>query len=526
MRQTPRPEGREAFYCEGPRRANAAPPAPRPAFARSALARGVIAAVASLGALWPLEPAAYAQAGAEKAGAGGAPSAGAQKTASGGGQEGGEKSGAGGDAAAAGKQAPTGAEIKVVIFVEGATSAEVWAEIEKALPPGSTTLPNGPFVESLKKQGLLPLARSIKGPKERLAATAKVHAATQSAGAQAAIVASAPAPRGGKYDVSILIVPSDSPEPLSSANATGAINGGNQSRAEALAGIVSASISGIIPPPPADPETKTEDIAVEQKDPEKPKEEPKPPPPLPASRFVRGKFLFEGGIGTQGRSFFYIFPVGLERGTNVPSYKLLASPHAFLRAEVYPFAGRVDSFLGNIGLVALGGASAARSSSAGGDRGDLDTTFFHFRVGPKVRIPLGTDAQAVTLTGEITYAHLDFTFTDPSGASPSFIYQSVRPGVGARVPVGPVALLFEGGFHFVTAAGELNRRFPNASVFGLDALLGVAVPITAALEGRFNLNYTRYRGNLKADLNSDTGYIAAGSVDQFFGAHLGVAVAP
>jgi hypothetical protein len=67
-------------------------------------------------------------------------------------------------------------------------------------------------------------------------------------------------------------------------------------------------------------------------------------------------------------------------------------------------------------------------------------------------------------------------------------------------------------------------------VLGLDAQAGVAVPLSEKLEMRFNVNYNRYRGNLKAELDptaaNATPYVAAGSVDQFFGLHVGVAVAP
>ncbi|HEU4533996.1 MAG TPA: hypothetical protein VFS00_07760, partial [Polyangiaceae bacterium] len=123
-----------------------------------------------------------------------------------------------------------------------------------------------------------------------------------------------------------------------------------------------------------------------------------------------------------------------------------------------------------------------------------------------------------------------FTFDDPNGFSPSFTYKSIRPGVGLRLPTGPLTVLFETGFHFVSDAGALSARFPNSSVTGLDAQLGVAVPFSDIIEGRFSLNYNRYRGNLKADLDPNaanyTPYQASGSVDQFFGLHVGVAIAP
>ncbi|HEU4532956.1 MAG TPA: hypothetical protein VFS00_02515, partial [Polyangiaceae bacterium] len=217
-----------------------------------------------------------------------------------------------------------------------------------------------------------------------------------------------------------------------------------------------------------------------------------------------------------------IFPEGLEANNLLRPYNLFASPHLFLRADYYPFAGPGDSFLNNVGLTAFGGGSAPVNSTIRGQQ-DLDTAFFHFRVGPKVRFPLGED-KTTLITGELTYSHLDFTITDQTRSAPSFIYQSVRPGAGVRLPLGPVVGLFEGGLHYVFASSELKARFPNATVLGFDAQLGVALPLSSVFEGRFNINYTRYRGNLKADL--DAAYVAAGSVDQFFGAHLGLAAAP
>ncbi|MCU0684346.1 MAG: hypothetical protein MUF34_19245 [Polyangiaceae bacterium] len=498
----------------------------RGVFTRVVFAPGVIAALVALGALGPFPPEAFAQsapAGAEAKGAGGAPGAAGAAGAAGagaGGQTGGETSGAGG----AEKQAPPVAEIKVVIFVEGPKAAEVRAEIEKSLPPGVAVLPDGPFLEALKRRGLLPLAKNIKGPPERVASTPKLQGAAQDVGAQAAVLASANAAKGGKYDVPMLIVPSDSPEALVSTNSVVSAKAGTQSRAEAIAGIISAAISGILPIAPVVIEAKVVPVEAPKPEPPKKVEAPKPAPP-PPNQFVQGKVLFEVGLGTQGRAFSYIFPAGLD-GTDrsiVRPYNLLASPHLLLRADYYPFAGPSDSFLTKLGLSVVGGGSALVKSTIRGQE-DNDTAFFHFRVGPKVRFPIGADKQAL-ITGEITYSHLDFTITDPGRSSPSFIYQSIRPGVGVRYPVGPLVALFEGGLHYVFASSELKARFPNATILGFDAQLGLALPLSAHFEGRFNLNYNRYRGNLKADLDSATGYVAAGSVDQFFGAHLGAAAA-
>ncbi|HEU4533094.1 MAG TPA: hypothetical protein VFS00_03215, partial [Polyangiaceae bacterium] len=300
MRESQRREGRGGSCNEGPCRANAAVRASKGGLARGLrsrglLARGAIVAGAALGALGPFPPEAFAQAGPEAKGAGGAPGAPGAEKAGAAGQGGGEASGAGGGE----KQAPAAAEIKVVIFVEGPKAAEVRAEIEKSLPPGVAVLPDAPFLESLKKRGILPLAKTIKGPAERKAASPKLQGAAQDVGAQAAIVASANPAKGGKYDVPMLIVPADSPEALVSTNSVVSAKEGTQPRSEAIAGIVSASISGILPPPPAVPETKIEAAPVVKKEPEKKVEPPKPAPP-PPSKFVRGKFLFEIGLGTQG----------------------------------------------------------------------------------------------------------------------------------------------------------------------------------------------------------------------------------
>jgi hypothetical protein len=522
----------------------------RPRLAYSALAMSAIVTAASLGMLWPLEHEAYAQAGGEKAGAGGAPAAaGAEKTgAGGGGQESPEKSGAGGGAPAGEKAAEKGgeakqaapAETKVVIYVEGPKAGDVKAEIEKSLPAGVTALPDAaPFAEALKKQGLVPLNKTIKGPRERAEAAAKLQAAAQEAGAQAAIIATAPAAKGGKYDIAILIVPSDSPQPLASTNVKTASKGSG--RAEAIAGVISPAISGIIPivaPAPEAPkaeEPKAEEPKAEEPKAEEPKAEEKKPEPAATNNFVRGKYLLEGGIGTQGRSFFYIFPPGFTPQDNVRDYSILAAPHLYVHADIFPFAGPGDSFGNNIGLTAIvGGAVGLRSTLNGGGRAEPDTgvktNFFHVRVGPKVRFLLGSGDKAPMLTGEVAYTRWAFTFDDDTGTAPSFVYQSIRPGVGLRMPAGPVNLLLDTGFHFVTDSGALTARFPNASVLGLDAQAGVAVPLSEKLEMRFNVNYNRYRGNLKAELDptaaNATPYVAAGSVDQFFGLHVGVAVAP
>ncbi len=524
MRESQRRKGREVAGNAGLCRANAPSRASKGALARGAFVRGALAAIASIGTLGPFPPEAFAQSGAEVKGAGGAPAAPGKAAGAGGAPAGGEASGAGG-APAAEKQAPPAAEIKVVIFVEGAKATEVRAEIESSLPPGVKVLPDAPFAEALKKRGFLPLAKSIKGVNERRASAPKLQGAAQDVGAQAAIVASANVAKGGKYDVPMLIVPSDSPEPLVSTNAIVSSKDGSQPRAEAIAGIVSASISGIIPVAPPPPETKVETVEIVNKEPEVKKVEPPKPPPPPMNKFVRGKFLFEIGLGTQGRSFFYLMPPNLDREDNIRDYDILVAQHASLRADVYPFAGPEDSFLGHVGLTAAGGASFGVKSTLA-DKNDSTTTIFNFRVGPKMRFPLGPGEKPPLITGELAYSHYNFTFDDPSRTAASFVYQSIRPGVGVRFPVGPVVALFEGGLHYVVASPELEARFPNATTLGFDAQLGVGLPLGTLFEARLNVNYNRYRANLKADVDSDTGYVAAGAVDQFFGAHLGLAVAP
>jgi hypothetical protein len=532
MRESQRQSSLKYSRAEGASPGGLASRVLRPNKARSALVVSAVIAVTSVGGLWPLEQQAFAQ---EKAGAGGAPAAPEKAGAGGGGQESAEKSGAGGGAAAAPEKggdkaaaAPVPVETKVVIYVEGPKAAEIKSDIEKSLPAGVTAVPEGPFVEALKKQGLVPLTKSIKGPKERADASPKLQLAAQEAGVQAAIIASVPAAKGGKYDIAILIVPSDSPQPLASTNVK-TPSKGDQKRTEAVAGVVSPAISGIVPitaPAPEQPaEPKAEEPKAEEpKKPEEPKaEEPQKPEGPATNTFLRGKFLLEAGLGTQGRSFFYIQPLS---GDNVRPYSLLAAPHLFLHADYYPFAGPGDSFLNNLGLTAIVGGSLGIQSTIN-DQTGIKTSFFHARIGPKVRIPLGAGDKAPLLTGEVAYSRWAFTFEDPNGVSPSFTYQSIRPGVGMRLPTGPVTMLFEAGFHFVNDAGALTARFPNSSVTGLDAQLGVAVPFSATFEGRFSLNYNRYRGNLKADLDQNsTGYEASGSVDQFFGLHVGVAIAP
>jgi hypothetical protein len=523
----------------------------RPYLAYSSLAMSAIVAAASLGMFWPLEREANAQAGGEKAGAGGAPAAaGAEKAGAGGaGGESTEKSGSGGATPPGDKAgekggekqaAPAAAETKVVIFVEGPKAAEVKAEIEKSLPAGVTSVPAEPFAEALKKQGLAPLGKNIKGPRERADAAPKLQLAAQEAGVAAAIVATAPAAKGGKFDVAILIVPSDSPQPLASTNIKAASKGGGQMRAEAIAGVISPAISGIIPivaPAPAEPkaeEPKAEEPKAEEPKAEEPKAEEPKAEPAATNNFVRGKYLLEAGAGTQGRSFFYIYPPGFEADNNTDNtrdYSILAAPHLYLHGDIF-FGSAGDSFgLGNFGVTAIaGGAVGLKSTLNGGGRAEAETgvatTFFHARVGPKVRFLLGGGEKPTMLTGEIAYSRYSFTFADATGSAPSYVYQSVRPGVGLRLPAGPVNILFETGFHFVLNSGELERRFPNSSVIGLDLQGGLAVPLSSIIEMRFNLNYNRYRGNLKADLASTTGYIAAGSVDQFYGLNIGVAVAP
>ena len=199
-------------------------------------------------------------------------------------------------------------------------------------------------------------------------------------------------------------------------------------------------------------------------------------------------------------------------------------PHAHLRVE--PHRALVSRGPASwFGLVA-GGDLAPVVSSRDAQGRTYDTRAYGFTVGARMRVSFWRAEAGLT----VAYTHQAYTIdrgavsAAPPEGIPSVTYQSVRAAVSGRVQVIPrLAVTVRGGYLFVVDAGELGSAafFPRNRTGGVEAGVGVAVPLVAGLEARLDVDWRRYFSSMRPEVGDRL--IAGGAADDFYGATLGVA---
>lgn len=102
-------------------------------------------------------------------------------------------------------------------------------------------------------------------------------------------------------------------------------------------------------------------------------------------------------------------------------------------------------------------------------------------------------------------------------------YSILRPGVGARMSLGSLALLAGAGYLQVLNPGGIKSDyFPNATVKGIDGYVGgaFALPFMRGTEIRVTLDFRRYAFAMNSAM--DDNRITGGAVDQYLGGNVGV----
>jgi hypothetical protein len=236
----------------------------------------------------------------------------------------------------------------------------------------------------------------------------------------------------------------------------------------------------------------------------------------------------EAGIGVFGRSFLFD-----DRGTpNLRDYTLYATPMPYAQVEAWPSA-LFGAFPVDVGLL-LGGASTVGFGSTI-DGASVPTSWTRWNLGVAARVAMPRGFARVT----VSYDRDRFAYStsDPVLAVevPQTDYASLRVGADGRLSLGRgtgrVALLAGFAWRFVqlgardgSSLSQVSDRFPQATVGGLDAHVGVVVPLARVmrgLEARATFEYTRWFYAMHPALGD--AYVAGGALDQRFGVRLGAA---
>jgi len=202
--------------------------------------------------------------------------------------------------------------------------------------------------------------------------------------------------------------------------------------------------------------------------------------PEPAFAPAHDALHLTAGLRLLNRAFDYRDD---QRGGLYP-YDLLVGPALFLAVEWYPGAHATNGLLAHFGVAGEISQSILIVSDGEGDV-RYPTSETEWLAGLRFRHALG----ASLLTFDLAYGGHAYAVErdhprDPSPPVPSVSYAFVRVGLGARIGLGPLTIVGGAGWRPVLSAGEIDetQHFPGTTAQGLDASLGLAVPISHRLE--------------------------------------------
>lgn len=173
------------------------------------------------------------------------------------------------------------------------------------------------------------------------------------------------------------------------------------------------------------------------------------------------------------------------------NYDLVAASAARLVAEVYPMAFVRDDVLRHLGVTASFGMAFGLDAQDTRGR-HYDTTAYDLSAGLRFRLPLSPQLPdigvSVAWTRQVFYVRA--SETQALGGVPDLVYDGLRGGVSARIPlVWRVSLRADFGFTWVFSTGELGDVFlPKVSSMAFDGSLAVALRIWRGLEGRIGFD--------------------------------------
>ncbi|HVR62212.1 MAG TPA: hypothetical protein VMU50_09960 [Polyangia bacterium] len=219
------------------------------------------------------------------------------------------------------------------------------------------------------------------------------------------------------------------------------------------------------------------------------------------------------------RDLSYNQNVGHADGTGTLRPYNLSAPTLGLAAIFYPGAmGGGGGVLANIGLDAsaeLGfGLKSTTKSGA-----SYPTTVHDYAIGLRYRIPFSTSGEfSISVTGGEHAFKLSNRNQDPANPLsdlPDTIYRYVRPGLFARVPIGPLSVFAGAAYRYILTPGQIkDNYFPNLKVGGIDAQGGLGYAVTRTIEVRAGIDVRRYFYDFKVT-QSTAPYIVGGAIDQY-----------
>jgi hypothetical protein len=202
-------------------------------------------------------------------------------------------------------------------------------------------------------------------------------------------------------------------------------------------------------------------------------------------------------------------------------YSLPAAPMASAMVQWYPgahFSRGPASYFG----VLLSGALPFAISSRDSSGMQYGTTAYSFDLGIRGRIPLARHEIGL----HATYGQQRFAIDNQGGGGamaavpgvPPVAYQHVRPGLSAVLSLSDrVSLWLSGSGLIVLSAGEITAQyFSRASVYGVEAQLGVQIAIASGFSAQLMAEARRYIYAMQPMVQDR--WIAGGALDHYLNA--------
>jgi hypothetical protein len=212
---------------------------------------------------------------------------------------------------------------------------------------------------------------------------------------------------------------------------------------------------------------------------------PEPPPLLVATV----------GMELANRQLSYRDPV-----TRLRSDDSGITPTPAISADFYPGARTGTSVLQDIGVFGDFKLGIAKDKSVPEGR-SASVSWTRFDIGLKYRIWLTRrEWKAPMIAPSISYGREAYSFDrlDPPPEpleTPAANYETLRPRIEGRLPLGPIAILGGAGFLAILSSGEVGGKFRDTTVIGWEADLALAIPlpfIGKPFEARLGFGYRRY----------------------------------
>jgi len=429
----------------------------------------------------------------------------------------------------------------IAVYVEGTNTSEVRKQILESVPKTLDVIDPEAFQSALVKAGQKgPLGNVIAVPKMRDKTLKTVRKAVENAKVEAAVIARTRKAKGGGDEVYLIYIDAI-PGDLAVDEAV-PLKGSSSERATAIKNVLGSHLEQIAPAA-APEEKKKPDEEKPEETVKKPDEQggggkdkvEEPPSKRAANNVGTAIFVIGANVEFAGRRFKYTD--NAVNSQNLRPYDVFGTPLLAVDGEVYPAATTGVPVASDIGLVAAY-AQAFGLSSETSDGLKFGTTWRRWYAGLRYRLRIGEGPTAPIIGFSARFGMTTFTF-DPDDAKaktitaelPSVKYTYFRPGLDARIPLGPVAILAGFGYDAVLNAGNVYDRFTDAhagtkgsaSIGAIDADLGLAVGIIAGLEGRLVAEYSRYFYKFSPVPGDD--YVAGGALDELLALRVGLAYA-